>query len=98
MTYDEVRRSFRWQLPGTFNFAADVVDAWAKDAQKLALLWCDESGRQERYTFARISELSRRLGSVLRARGLRKGDRCIVMLPRLPQWQIAMLRRVLRGR
>ena len=91
MTYDEVRRSFRWQLPGTFNFAADVVDAWAKDAQKLALLWCDESGRQERYTFARISELSRRLGSVLRARGLRKGDRCIVMLPRLPQWQIAMV-------
>ncbi|MDA1116485.1 MAG: AMP-binding protein [Proteobacteria bacterium] len=91
MTYDESYRSFRWQLPETFNFAADVVDAWAKDAQKLALLWCDESGREERYTFARISELSRRLGSALRARGLKKGDRCIVMLPRLPQWQIAMV-------
>ena len=91
MTYDEAYRSFHWQLPETFNFAVDVVDAWAKDAQKLALLWCDESGREERYTFARISELSRRLGSALRARGLKKGDRCIVMLPRLPQWQIAMV-------
>ena len=91
MSYDEIRRGFRWQVPPTFNFAADVVDAWARDPEKLALLWCDESGREERYTFARVAERSRRLGSVLRARGLRKGDRCIVMLPRVPQWQIAML-------
>ncbi|MGH6884539.1 MAG: acyl-CoA synthetase [Geminicoccales bacterium] len=91
MTYDEVCRSFRWQIPPAFNFASDVVDAWAKDPAKLALLWCDESGREERYTYAKIAELSRRLGSVLRARGLKKGDRCIVMLPRIPQWQIAMI-------
>ena len=91
MTYEEVCRSFNWNIPPAFNFAADVVDAWARDAEKLALLWCDESGREERYSFARISEQSRRLGSVLRARGFSKGDRCIVMLPRIPQWQIAVL-------
>lgn len=91
MTYDEVCRSFRWDVPAAFNFAADVVDAWAKDPEKLALLWCDESGREERYTYARISERSKRLGSALRRRGLKKGDRCIVMLPRIPQWQIAMV-------
>jgi acyl-coenzyme A synthetase/AMP-(fatty) acid ligase len=91
VSYDELRRAFRWDVPATFNFAADVVDVWAKDPRKLALLWCDETGREERYTFARIAELSRRLGSVLRARGLKKGDRCIVMLPRIPQWQVAMV-------
>ena len=91
MTYDEVCRSFCWEIPPTFNFAADVVDAWARDPGKLALLWCDESGREERYTYAKITELSCRLGNVLRARGLKKGDRCIVMLPRIPQWQIAMV-------
>lgn len=91
MTYDEVCRSFRWQIPPAFNFASDVVDVWARQPNRLALLWCDESGREERYTYRRISDLSRRLGSVLRARGLKKGDRCIVMLPRIPQWQIAML-------
>jgi acyl-coenzyme A synthetase/AMP-(fatty) acid ligase len=91
VTYEEACRSFNWNIPPAFNFAADVVDAWARDPEKLALLWCDESGREERYSFARISGLSRRLGSVLRARGLRKGDRCIVMLPRIPQWQIAMV-------
>jgi acyl-coenzyme A synthetase/AMP-(fatty) acid ligase len=91
VNYAEAYQGFRWQLPATFNFAVDVVDAWAKDPRKLALHWCDEAGREERYTFARIAELAQRLGNVLRASGLKKGDRCIVMLPRLPQWQIAMV-------
>jgi len=91
VNYEQVYKDFRWQLPATFNFAADVVDTWARDSEKLALLWCDEYGREARYTYRRISDLSMRLGNVLRANGLKKGDRCIVMLPRLPQWQIAML-------
>jgi acyl-coenzyme A synthetase/AMP-(fatty) acid ligase len=90
-TYEDIRRQFRWQVPAAFNFAADVVDAWAQDPEKLALLWCDESGREERYTFQAIAERSRRFGNVLRAGGLNKGDRCIVMLPRIPQWQVAMV-------
>jgi len=91
VNYEQVYKDFRWQLPATFNFAADVVDTWARDSQKLALLWCDEYGREARYTYRRISDLSMRLGNVLRANGLKKGDRCIVMLPRLPQWQVAMV-------
>ena len=90
-TYEELREQFRWQLPETFNFASDVVDAWASDPDKLALIWCNEAGREARYTFREISKRSKRAGSLLRASGLRKGDRCIVMLPRLPQWQVAML-------
>lgn len=91
MNYDELYREFRWELPPSFNFATDVVDRWAEDPAKLALVWCDESGREERFTFRQIAEGSRRVGSLLRARGLEKGDRCIVMLPRLPQWHIAMV-------
>lgn len=91
MSYEKIRREFRWQVPAQFNFAAYVVDRWAQDPAKLALLWCDAAGREERFTFARVAELSRRVGSLLRASGLKKGDRCIVMLPRLPQWQLAML-------
>ena len=91
MSYEQIRREFRWQVPAQFNFAADVVDRWAQDPAKLALLWCDAAGREQRFTFARVAELSRRAGSLLRASGLKQGDRCIVMLPRLPQWQLAML-------
>jgi acyl-coenzyme A synthetase/AMP-(fatty) acid ligase len=78
-------------IPGAFNFAADVVDAWAADPKKLALVWCDAAGNERRFTFADISERSRRVGNLLRAKGLKKGDRCIVMLPRVPEWQMAMV-------
>jgi acyl-coenzyme A synthetase/AMP-(fatty) acid ligase len=91
MNYEELYRRFRWELPEFFNFATDVVDRWAEDPAKLALIWCDENGREQGFTFREIAEHSRRLGNVLRGHGLRKGDRCIVMLPRLPQWQIAMI-------
>jgi acyl-coenzyme A synthetase/AMP-(fatty) acid ligase len=89
--YDELRRQFRWNLPESFNFAADVVDRWAEDPRKPALVWCDDAGRERRFTFAEISGLSKRVGNLLRESGLRKGDRCIVLLPRIPQWQLAMV-------
>jgi len=91
VNYAQTRGAFRWRVPETFNFAADVVDAWARDPAKLALLWCDAPGRERRYSFAEIAAQSRRMANVLRAGGLRQGDRCVVMLPRVPQWQIAMV-------
>jgi acyl-coenzyme A synthetase/AMP-(fatty) acid ligase len=81
---------FRWQVPESFNFGADVVDALAADEERLALIWCDEAGAEARFTFADISRASNRLASTLANQGVTKGDRVVVMLPRCPQWQIAM--------
>lgn len=90
--YDAMRRGFDWDLPRTFNFGRDVVDAFAKvQPQKLALIACDESGQEQRFTFGQISELSGRLANALVKGGVRCGDRVVVMLPRVPQWQIAMV-------
>ncbi len=89
--YDEEYAAFRWSLPATFNFAADVVDAWARDPAKLALLWCNAAGAERRFTFAEMREQSCRLASRLAAHGVAKGERVIVMLPRIPEWQVSML-------
>ncbi|MBI3372168.1 MAG: AMP-binding protein [Betaproteobacteria bacterium] len=89
--YAETYRSFRWELPRRFNFGVDVVDAWAREPGKLALMCCDDAGLERRYTFAEIAALSDRAAAALAARGVRKGERCIVMLPRLAQWQVAMV-------
>jgi len=91
LDYARARAEFRWAPPESFNFAADVVDAWARDPAKLALLWCNEAGEERRYTFAQMRELSCRLAGSLAAHGLRKGDRVVVMLPRIPEWQVSML-------
>ena len=89
--YDAARRDFAWEIPPSFNFGADVVDRFGEDPSRLALVWCDETGREERYTFADIAALSNRCANALSDAGLRRGDRVLVMLPRIPQWQIAML-------
>ena len=86
-TYD----AFRWTIPARFNFGGDVVDVWAQDTNKLALIWCDEQCRECRFTFAEISRLSSRFANLLQQLGIRRGDRVLVMLPRLPEWQIAMV-------
>jgi acyl-coenzyme A synthetase/AMP-(fatty) acid ligase len=89
--YETARREFSWDVPSTFNFGADVVDRWAEDPTRLALIWCNDQGKERRFTFADIRRLSNRLANLLRDQGVKKGDRVLVMLPRIPEWQIAMV-------
>jgi acyl-coenzyme A synthetase/AMP-(fatty) acid ligase len=89
--YEATHREFSWEVPSSFNFGSDVVDAWAEGPERLALIWCDERGNEKRFTFEEIRRLSNRLANLLRDRGVGKGDRVLVMLPRIPEWQIAMV-------
>jgi acetyl-CoA synthetase len=89
--YDQYYRDFQWEVPLRFNFGRDVVDRWARDRSRLALLWEDASGRQLRFTFGDISDLSARLGNALRALGVQPADRVLVHLPRIPEWFIATI-------
>jgi len=75
--------------PALFNFAADVIDRQAAQADKEALVWCDAAGAEKRYLYSEIADRSARLASSLARLGVGKGDRVIIMLPRIPQWQIA---------
>ena len=78
------------ETPAAFNFGADVVDVWARDPSKLALIWCDAAGNERRLTFDDVARASSRVANRLAARGVVKGDRVVVMLPRIPEWQIAL--------
>ena len=88
--YEQAVAGHRLDTPATFNFGADVVDAWARDPSKPALIWCDARGNERRLTFDDVARASNRLANRLAARGVVKGDRVIVMLPRVPEWQIAL--------
>ncbi|MCB1690460.1 MAG: AMP-binding protein [Halioglobus sp.] len=88
---DQIDSEFRWQLPGTFNFATDVVDRWASDPDRLALIAENADGDLDTLSYADVSLRSCQLANLLRDHGIKQGDRVIVMLPRIPQWQIAMV-------
>ncbi len=82
---------FSWDVPATFNFSSDVVDQWAADPDRLALITVDSDGRSERFTYADIARRAGRLANLLSEQGINQGDRVIVMLPRVAEWQIAMV-------
>lgn len=91
-SYEQLHRDFTWSLPKTFNFGRDVVDAWAvSNPSKTALIAVDEMGTEHRYSFEDISRISNQLANLLTTRGICRGDRVVIMLPRIPQWQLAMV-------
>lgn len=91
--YEETRRTFSLEVPERFNYARDVVDAWAAcDPGKLALLSVNASGSEAHpYSFVDVSRLSNRVANYLAAQGVGRGDPVFVMLPRIPEWHLALL-------
>jgi acetyl-CoA synthetase/medium-chain acyl-CoA synthetase len=77
---------------GHFNFTRDVIDYWAQQRGDAPALWCvDQASQERKFSFAHLSELSRRAACGFANAGARKGDRVLVILPRVPQWWIGML-------
>ena len=89
--YEQTCRDFRWDVPAHYNFAFDVVDRWGEDAEKLAMVWVNERGDEKRLTFGHFTARSNQLANALRTLGIRKGDRILIMLPRVPEWWEAVL-------
>ena len=89
--YAAVYRAHRLQIPKRFNFGRDVVDAWAADSEKTALVWCDAGGSERILTFADVTRESNQVANWLASQGVTKGDRVIIMLPRIPEWQICLV-------
>jgi acetyl-CoA synthetase len=90
--YEKTRKEFSLEVPEYFNFGFDVVDRWAEDRTKLALMVANEDGTVIRKrTFYAVKRLSNKFANVLREQGLKKGDRVLVMLHWMPQWYIAMI-------
>ncbi|MBX6341149.1 MAG: AMP-binding protein, partial [Thermomicrobiaceae bacterium] len=89
--YEEVRRSFRWEVPERYNFAVDTIGRWARDPGHLAMVHVDQAGQERRFSFADFAHRSDRLASALRQHGVGPGDRVLVILPRVPEWWDAIL-------
>ncbi len=84
--YDQEYANFQWEVPEYFNFAGEIIDKWAEDPQKLAMLWVDDGGNEVRKTFRELSIASQQLANVLRSQGVEQGDVVIVILPRNVEW------------
>jgi acetyl-CoA synthetase len=88
-TYDEVYRSFRWTIPQHYNIGVDICDRHAHQRYRLALIYENETGQIEKYTFWELKRFSNQFANALKASGIRKGDRVGILLPQCPETAIA---------
>ncbi len=91
-SYEDFKEHYKVKVPERFNFAYDVVDAWAElDPDKEALYWVNDHGEKRSYTFTEISLLSKRAANVFSAYGIQKGDRVLLILRQRPEVWIALV-------
>ncbi|MBN1194583.1 MAG: AMP-binding protein [Methanomicrobiaceae archaeon] len=90
--YEKTCREFSIEVPEHFNFGFDVIDAWAeKDRNKLAMIWVNQDGKEKKYSFRDLKNLSNQAANILLKYGIQKGDRVMLMLPRIPEWWIFVI-------
>ena len=62
--------AFRWAPPESFNFGVDVVDRFAAQPGRPALLWRNAAGAERRLDFGQIRDGSNRFANLLRKAGM----------------------------
>ncbi|XP_014585550.1 acyl-coenzyme A synthetase ACSM3, mitochondrial isoform X4 [Equus caballus] len=94
--YESIKQDFKLEVPEYFNFAKDVLDKWTntekagKRPSNPAFWWVSGNGKEVRWSFEELGSLSRKFANILaEACALQRGDRVIVILPRIPEWWLA---------
>ena len=74
---------FQLNVPESYNFGYDVVDEMARLAPcDRALVYTNPDKVEKTFTFGDISRLSNKAANALKAQGVKKGDKVLVILKR----------------
>ncbi len=88
-SYEKVYSSFCWNIPEYYNIGVDICDKHAHQRYRLALVYENEKGLIEKYTFWELKRFSNQFANALKASGLNAGDRVGILLPQCPETAIA---------
>ena len=88
-TYQEVYEAFEWEIPEFYNIGADICDKWAGQRYRVALIYENEDGKVEKYTFWEIRRLSNKLANGLASLGIGRRVRIGILLGQCPETAIA---------
>jgi acetyl-CoA synthetase len=89
--YATAKRDFRWPQLTAFNWALDYFDDYAKGNKKPALWVLEDNGTELKLGFDEMSRRSSQVANFLRHKGVKRGDRIIVMLPNtVAIWEIML--------
>jgi acetyl-CoA synthetase len=86
--YATAYANFQWPQLDEFNWALDYFDPMARHNDQPALWIVNEDGEPSRLSFAQLAARSNRVANYLRALGVARGDRILMMLGNeVPLWE-----------
>jgi acetyl-CoA synthetase len=91
---DESNKPFyKWFVGARTNIVHNAIDRHLTTHRrnKLALIWEGEKGEQRSFSYHALNREVSKFASVLRALGVKKGDRVTIYMGRVPELPIAML-------
>ena len=93
-TFEPPNVSIKWFEDGTLNVSANCIDRHLKKrGEQTAIIWePDDPNTEARHiTYRELYDNVCRLANVLKAKGVKKGDRVTIYLPMIPEAAYAML-------
>src|SRR6266566_4267585 len=92
-SFDLHRVSIKWYEDGVTNVAHNCIDRHlAKRGNQVAILWeGDDPKEDRRITYKELHAEVCKFANVLKAQGVKKGDRVTIYLPMIPEAAFAML-------
>ncbi|MBN9567496.1 MAG: acetate--CoA ligase [Alphaproteobacteria bacterium] len=92
-SYDPANLHIKWFEDGTLNVTVNCIDRHLpKRAKQTAILWEGDDPQESRaITYQELHDEVCRFANVLKAQGVKKGDRVTIYLPMIPEAAYAML-------
>lgn len=89
---EEFKQNLQYKIPEHFNFAYDVMDAWAQEnPDKVCMIWASERGEEIVTTFGQFKEQTDRVAAYFQSLGIGHGDKVMLILKRHYQWWLSMM-------
>ena len=89
---EDYNKNLHFKIPENFNFAYDVMDAWATEApEKTAIIWTNDEGEERITSFSMLKEETDQVASYLQMLGIGQGDKVMLILKRRYEWWLSML-------
>jgi len=93
VSWDPDNLHIKWFEDGVLNVAANCIDRHlARRGNQVAIIWEGDDPKDcKRITYRQLHDEVCRFANVLKARGVKKGDRVTIYLPMIPEAAYAML-------